>query len=290
MKKITLFIFLLTASFGFAQNVVTISDADITNAYVNAFNTSDDSFAFGFGYTVADMKTTFPTSSSVVLAPNFAIWDENDDTPTDGGPMWDPDWFSAPNTPNKKIEGISYAENSSLAGTALTFIGTVDAATIATGYTVVAFIKILDSGYGTIQLKTADVTATGDFTVSATAAETGAGAIIQYGFTVTGLIADPTTEASLGTVNISARALSTNDFEIAGLSVYPNPAQDAWNIKTKNINMSSIEVFDILGKNIMSLKPEATEATINASQLKSGLYFAKISTANGSSSLKLVKQ
>jgi hypothetical protein len=85
-------------------------------------------------------------------------------------------------------------------------------------------------------------------------------------------------------------ALSTNDFKIAGLGAYPNPTQNSWTIKTQNIKMASIEVFDILGKNVMSLKPEAVEATIDASQLKSGLYFAKINTANGSSSLKLVKQ
>jgi hypothetical protein len=85
-------------------------------------------------------------------------------------------------------------------------------------------------------------------------------------------------------------SLSTTDFKIAGLSAYPNPTQDSWTVKTKNIKMSSIQVFDILGKNVMSLQPETTEATIDASGLKSGLYFAKISTANGSSSLKLVKQ
>jgi hypothetical protein len=84
--------------------------------------------------------------------------------------------------------------------------------------------------------------------------------------------------------------LATKNFEIAGLNVYPNPAQDSWTVKTQNIKMSSIEVFDILGKNVISLKPETTEATINASQLKSGLYFAKINTANGSTSLKLVKE
>lgn len=85
-------------------------------------------------------------------------------------------------------------------------------------------------------------------------------------------------------------ALSTKNFEIAGLNVYPNPAQDSWTVKTQNIKMSSIQVFDMLGKQVLSLKPEATEAIINASQLRTGLYFAKISTANGSTSLKLIKE
>ena len=61
-------------------------------------------------------------------------------------------------------------------------------------------------------------------------------------------------------------------------------------MKSSNTKMSSIQVFDILGKSVIAIQPNATEATINASQLKSGLYFAKISTASGSSSLKLVRQ
>lgn len=84
--------------------------------------------------------------------------------------------------------------------------------------------------------------------------------------------------------------LATKDFEIAGLKVYPNPTQDNWTVKTQNIKMSSIQVFDILGKNVLSITPNATEAKIDASRLKSGLYFAKINTIGGSSSLKLVKK
>ncbi|HEY5687488.1 MAG TPA: T9SS type A sorting domain-containing protein, partial [Yeosuana sp.] len=88
-----------------------------------------------------------------------------------------------------------------------------------------------------------------------------------------------------------ACALSTFDnLWKEGFKVYPNPTQNSWIVKTKDIKMSSIKVFDILGKQVLSLKPEAVEANIDASQLKSGLYFAKIDTANGSSSLKLVRQ
>ncbi|WP_445731705.1 T9SS type A sorting domain-containing protein [Mariniflexile sp.] len=84
--------------------------------------------------------------------------------------------------------------------------------------------------------------------------------------------------------------LSTNNFEIAGLSVYPNPSQNSWTVKTQNIKMETISVFDVLGKNVLSLTPNATETSINGSSLKSGLYFAQIKTANGVSSIKLVKK
>tara|TARA_R110002049_G_scaffold150890_3_gene314173 strand:+ start:9248 stop:10855 length:1608 start_codon:yes stop_codon:yes gene_type:complete len=84
--------------------------------------------------------------------------------------------------------------------------------------------------------------------------------------------------------------LSTDDFDTQSFSLYPNPTQDSWNVKSKSENITSIRVFDILGKSVLSLSPNAKEATIDGSSLKSGLYFAQVKTAQGISSLKLVKQ
>jgi hypothetical protein len=99
----------------------------------------------------------------------------------------------------------------------------------------------------------------------------------------------PVTTTYYDNITKASAVASNKDFKIAGLSTYPNPTGDSWTVKTQNINMSSIEVFDILGKNVLSLKPNASETTINGSSLKSGLYFARINTLNGSSSLKLIK-
>jgi len=84
--------------------------------------------------------------------------------------------------------------------------------------------------------------------------------------------------------------LSTYKFDQASFKAYPNPTNDTWTLTTNNTNISSIEVFDILGKNVLSLKPNAIEAKIETSGLKSGVYFAKVNTINGSSTLKLVKE
>ncbi|WP_298550618.1 T9SS type A sorting domain-containing protein [uncultured Algibacter sp.] len=71
---------------------------------------------------------------------------------------------------------------------------------------------------------------------------------------------------------------------------YPNPSQSSWTVKTQNANMSSINVFDVLGKNVLTLSPNRNEATIEGANLKRGIYFAQIKTASGISSLKLIKQ
>ena len=83
--------------------------------------------------------------------------------------------------------------------------------------------------------------------------------------------------------------LSTEDFNKTSFKVFPNPTQNSWTVKTANVKMSSIQVFDILGKNVLSLSPNTSETVIDGSSLKSGLYFAQIKTATGISSMKLIK-
>jgi endoglucanase len=85
-------------------------------------------------------------------------------------------------------------------------------------------------------------------------------------------------------------ALSTNNFDLTSFKTYPNPTKDTWTVTTKNTNISSIQVYDVSGRNVLSLKPNAIEAKIDASSLKTGVYFARINTLNGYGSLKLIKE
>ena len=90
---------------------------------------------------------------------------------------------------------------------------------------VIAFIKVLDSNYGQLTLKTVTL-GTGDFSVSATAPETAAGAIIQYGFAMNGLPADPS-DTALGSLVVEAPATAgTKDIALNSIKMFPNPAKD----------------------------------------------------------------
>ena len=46
--------------------------------------------------------------------------------------------------------------------------------------------------------------------------------------------------------------LSTNEFEIEQIQAFPNPTKGSWEINSINRTIESIEVFDILGKNVLS--------------------------------------
>jgi len=84
--------------------------------------------------------------------------------------------------------------------------------------------------------------------------------------------------------------LSTDDFEASELSVYPNPTNNVWNVKTNNQVINSVQVFDILGKQVISFTPRMSEVSIDATGLNNGIYLAKITSDNGSKTIKLIKE
>lgn len=69
---------------------------------------------------------------------------------------------------------------------------------------------------------------------------------------------------------------------------YPNPAKDVLTIRAANDQIQTITLFDILGNQVKTLKPNSQKATMHVSDLASGIYTAKISTLEGEGSIKLI--
>ena len=265
-------------------NSVTVATSQSWNGYVNAFNVSDNGYAFGFPYGAADLRAT-ATATSMTLEPNILIWTAE---------ATNADWFdqgAATQTATKYIEASSYIEDNTLAGSDLTFTGNVSVSDLGSEYTVVAFVKALDpnAGYATVVNNTADISSTGDFTASATAAELAAGYIIQYGFAVTGPLADPA-DTTLGSVVIGEATAGVDDNSFVNVSVYPNPSNSNWNFRTGNTVITSVEVFNLLGKRVVSQNNNSTELSISTQGLTSGIYIARITTEQGVKSVKLIRE
>jgi hypothetical protein len=83
--------------------------------------------------------------------------------------------------------------------------------------------------------------------------------------------------------------LSNPAFAKASFNIFPNPAQNNWSVISPDATMQSIKVFDVLGKQVLSLIPNNNETEIDGSSLKSGLYFAQIKTELGVETIKLIK-
>ena len=85
-------------------------------------------------------------------------------------------------------------------------------------------------------------------------------------------------------------SLGINDNYIKTSNVYPNPTKSSWNVNTKNSTISSISVFDVLGKKVLTLQPNSNETLIDGSNLEKGFYISKITTDKGVENIKLIKE
>lgn len=95
-------------------------------------------------------------------------------------------------------------------------------------------------------------------------------------------------EVYLSNVYFYGGSLSNPEFGLSEFKVFPNPTNNVWNISSANL-INDVAVFDILGKQVISLSPNSNEAVIDASSLKTGVYMARIEGENGSKTIKLVK-
>ena len=193
MKKITLFVFLMTISLGFSQNTVTVNASATWRAWATwgpATGNSASDYG-GNAWGLGDLKTFANTfNNSISLYPNFSAY----------GNGTNPYWVNGA-IGSKIFEGSSYVESAALAGSSLTFTAKVAYYTLNSGYTAEAFIKAIDpaNNYNTVIDIRTPLVAGQTFTIS-TAGNIPTGLLVQYGFAIKGLNANPAQEAALGKV------------------------------------------------------------------------------------------
>ncbi len=267
----------------FAQNTVTVDASAMQNGYANVFETpaNGSAFVFGQGWGVADLKTVVDAgANTLTLQPNFNTYADN---------PGDPFWIDQTTLLGNKIfEGNTFVEETSLAGSALTFEGGVTAFTIDAGYQVLAFIKVFNVDFSVVKEETTPITAVGNFTVVYTAVEP-ADTTVQYGFKVTGLNANPADEVALGSVVVSTTVLGVNDNSNINVAVYPNPTASNVNIQAED-QITSILIYNVLGQNVVDASPNRAIFSLDMSQFVAGMYFATVSTETGSKTVKLIKE
>lgn len=72
------------------------------------------------------------------------------------------------------------------------------------------------------------------------------------------------------------------------VSLFPNPAKDIFTVRSRNKNITSVSLFDVLGNEIKAIEANDRNVTIDVSDIASGIYIAKISTTSGVGSLKFI--
>ena len=77
-----------------------------------------------------------------------------------------------------------------------------------------------------------------------------------------------------------------NDQNPQSISIYPNPVKDILTIDGGS-SIQKVQIYNITGQLVMSQQPDSKTVTLNTSFLKSGIYFVKITTSNGTIDKKI---
>ncbi|WP_282134224.1 T9SS type A sorting domain-containing protein [Seonamhaeicola maritimus] len=81
--------------------------------------------------------------------------------------------------------------------------------------------------------------------------------------------------------------LSNEDFIASNFKIYPNPVKNVLTIDSNNIEVSSVKIYNILGKQVFFQKGLTTNE-LNISHLNSGLYVLRLDTFEGALNKKIV--
>ena len=282
-----------------AADVATADPAASWAGYMNVFNNdsgAQGSYLFGSSWGVTALKTTITgagdatyADGAITLQPNFNAYDDA----VTGGVQADIDyWTDGAGGGNKFLEAstlLDYSTN--FTEGSLTFNGTVASNTISSEYTVIAYIKTLDpsAGYATVINQSVTLGATGtNFAVSAN--DINSSHILQIGFTVSGLNANPDDEATLGKVVVSPNTtvLSVKEYNKIDIVVYPNPVQNTLNVSAA-ARVDSVSIFDISGREVLTATPNAAAFSLDVATLNKGLYLVSLKAGDQEMTTKLVK-
>ncbi|MBD3583856.1 T9SS type A sorting domain-containing protein [Flavobacterium selenitireducens] len=74
-----------------------------------------------------------------------------------------------------------------------------------------------------------------------------------------------------------------------GFGFYPNPVRSTLHFNASS-TVSTVEIFDVSGKKLLSGSPAVTSGDFDTSALSSGVYVMKVGTAKGTKAFRLVKE
>lgn len=83
--------------------------------------------------------------------------------------------------------------------------------------------------------------------------------------------------------------LGVDSFDSASFKAYPNPVKDVLNLSYSS-EISSVEVFNMLGQKVMTKALNVAQGQIDMSNLTSGNYIVKVTSEGLTKTIKVVKQ
>jgi hypothetical protein len=100
-------------------------------------------------------------------------------------------------------------------------------------------------------------------------------------------------QLAIDDLSVTPRALATGtgklESEKQGISVYPNPVKDVLNLNTRNLDVTSFEIYDVTGRRVLSRLVESSLTTLNVTDLPKGIYMVKAKLSGKTLTSKFVK-
>lgn len=91
-----------------------------------------------------------------------------------------------------------------------------------------------------------------------------------------------------GAVYRFGQSISVAEEKAIEFKMYPNPATSNVSVKAET-PITSIEVYDIQGRNVLTVQPDTKEYSLSISSLANGAYNLKVFTEKGTATQKLMK-
>jgi len=90
-------------------------------------------------------------------------------------------------------------------------------------------------------------------------------------------------------ITLGATVLNVKNNSVLDFSMYPNPTTNMLNISAKE-TIQNAQIFNVLGKNVMGVNVNDTKASIDVSNLATGIYLVKYNVNGTIGTAKFVKQ
>ncbi len=279
MKKITLSLALVFTLFSFAQTELTYTPDDtITNGVLCDPNNPSDINAH-YSYVLADFGVD-PAEEFIISQVRFGVSNLTG-IPAEGIISTVNVYTTDAPFPTGTLTLVESQDFTILPGTENTLYEVAFDATVAGDSEVVLEVQIPNDGLTVVAIGTNEI-----------------GDGISYASGCAGAVATPTDLEDFGLAAdwvleaTGDSALSLGDSLLAdNISLFPNPTNGDLNLNlSRNLGNLNVNVINVSGQMVMNKAIEGLgTSTLETSRLSNGVYFAQISSDEGSTTIKFIK-
>ena len=91
-------------------------------------------------------------------------------------------------------------------------------------------------------------------------------------------------------VSAFSASLSVGDFDNeAAFTYYPNPVKNTLTLNAQN-TIEQVAMYNMLGQEVLRANPNTVDSDLDMSQLQTGTYFVKVTIANVTETIRVIKQ